>query len=82
MLRVFGKQIADEDSWTLAAESRTEEKCVMKLFIMCTLHLTFRVIKLRRTGWGERVAHTGYCREVTVFWCGNQGKELNLKNWA
>jgi len=82
MLRVFGKQVVVEDNWTLEAESRTGENCVMKRL---TLHLTFRVIKLRRTGWDERVAHMGYSREVMGFWWGNlrervQFEELNL-NW-
>jgi hypothetical protein len=71
-LRVYGRQVAGEDNWTLAVESRTGENCVMKALIICTLHLTFRVIKLRRTGWEKRVAHMGNCREVTGFWLGNQ----------
>jgi hypothetical protein len=83
MLRVFGKHVASEDNWTLAAASRTGENCVMKRLIICTLHLIFRVIKLRRTGWEERVAHMGYCREIMGFWWSNlreraQFEELSL----
>ena len=84
-MRVFGKQVAAEDNWTLEAASRTGENCVMKRLItrICTLHLTFRVIKLRRTGSEERVAHMGYCREIMGFWWSNlreraQFEELGL----
>ena len=85
MLRVFGKQVADEDYWTIAAECRTGENCIMKGLIICSLHLTFRMIKLRRTGWEEHVAHMGCCREITGFWWGTlrervQFEELGL-NW-
>jgi hypothetical protein len=80
MMRVCGKQVAAEDNWTLEAESRTGENCVMKRLIICTLHLTFRVIELRRTGGEERVAHMGYSREVMGFWWGNLSERVQVED--
>ena len=38
MLRAFENQVADENNWTLATESRTGENCVMQRLIMRSLH--------------------------------------------
>lgn len=76
---VFGKQVADEDNLTLAAESRTGENCVMKRLIIWTIHLTFRVTKLRRTGREERVAHVDTSERLRGFGGATCGKELNCR---
>jgi len=70
MLRVFGKEVADEVNLTLAAE-RDGRKLRNEKINYITSPLNFSGDRITKNGMGGTCGTHGYCREVTGFWWGN-----------